>query len=127
MIETLRISGYTCFILAAIMLVISVVLFFRFRIKDVIYELSGKARTDLTSKMISGYNVTGTLRRQDSPTSGSIKSNSPASGQISKITAPTTSGIKARKVSKKSGNASSQLGFNIIKEIALVHTNERIS
>ncbi|MCH5198318.1 MAG: hypothetical protein J1E34_05370 [Oscillospiraceae bacterium] len=149
-LEFLRYGSYACLIIAVILLILAIVFFFRYRIKDVIYELSGKAKTDLTSKMSTEYQNTGSLRSSDPRTSGSLArseeinqslimtdrlsgkskaQNKAASGKPNETMAIKNAGTgQLRKVSKKAeaagvGNSS---GFRIIKDVMVIHTTETV-
>ena len=60
--EILRNASYICYAVSGIFFVIAVVLFFTMRIKEVLYELSGKAKVATTQRMNDSYLTTGSLR-----------------------------------------------------------------
>ncbi|MBQ6019669.1 MAG: hypothetical protein IJL26_05745 [Clostridia bacterium] len=124
-----RFGSYVAAAVAGILLILAVVLFFKMKILDVIRELSGKSRADLTAKMTSSYGVTGSLRRSAS-SAAAESANSPETraetktGQIGK----TGQISHARKVNKTPKPKTGQPGarFEITKDVAVIHTSERI-
>lgn len=130
--DILRYASYICYAVAAILFITAIITFFTMKIKDVIYELSGKAKIASTQRMNDSYAVTGSLRISSTLT-GSFETSGQISDNISK---PTTSGLKTSgKIKQESGNIRkvNQTGkmkngsaFKITKDIVVVHTNERI-
>ena len=134
-IQFLQVGSYVATAVAGLLLVLAVVLFFTMKIPEVINDLSGKARSSQTAKMISSYEQTGSLRSGASPVSGSTaNSDSKANSGKTKATVKTeqigrTGQIShARKVSKTPKPKSGPTGFRfeITKDIVVVHTSERI-
>lgn len=147
--DILQFCSYTCLVLAGLMLIISVILFFKFKIRDTIYELSGKARVSSTQKMQSSYTVTGSLRSGSITGSGALNSSETGSrsddlssslimtdtlmGKTQK-TIPSGGKQSSRKRSE-TGNIkkSSQLGsskqsyYQLTKDVIVIHTDERIA
>ena len=130
-IEYLQYGSYACYILAIILAVVAIIIFFAMHIKDAILELSGKAKKTVTARMAGDYQNTGTLRNADPNTSGSLKKEEEINQGLM-----LTDGLKKgagvsgqiRKVSKqpKQRNTGSGGGFSIIKEQMVIHTNEQI-
>lgn len=134
-----------CSALSVTFVIVSVILLFALRIRDVFYELSGKARAEATKKMQENYAVTGSLRQGDGPaatseTSGKLASNSSGLYLTSGLsvsaekggTDGTTvldrkqTGLKRDESRKESPGGQNNL-FNVNKEVILVHTEEKIS
>lgn len=133
-IELLRYSGYAFAVFAVLLFILAVVLFFKFRIREVFYELSGKGKIKMTEKMTASYEMTGTLRKTDTHTGATEKTGKTGgtgelSGSLHTGSIQRTGQIShARKVSKSGKTRSAGLapGFVIEKELVVVHTNERI-
>ena len=70
--EVLRDASYISFGLAALFFILTILLFFRYKIRSLIYELSGKARQASTEKMKADYAFSGTLRQTTVP-SGEVR------------------------------------------------------
>ena len=132
-IEILRYGGYVFAAFAVLLFILAIVLFFTLKIKDVFYELSGKGRVKMTEKMTAGYEVTGTLRSSEI-NSGQLEKSGKTGGSGDLGTSRKTGNIQqtgqithARKVSRNKPKSSGLApGFNIEKEVVVVHTNERI-
>ncbi|MGM9617013.1 hypothetical protein [Butyricicoccus sp.] len=150
----LRYCAYTCFALAVIFLILTITLFFRMRIRNIIYELSGKAKTESTQKMKEGYAVTGTLRNSGEvgiPTENHTKDNDQSQGLINtdqlngkkrstsqklrkQPNQPAPSGADETSVLRNpnmgaSPQSAAGMGGNFVikKDVMLIHTEERIS
>ena len=129
--QTIAYIAYGFLGLAGIFLALSIYLFFFLKIKQTIYELSGKAKTDITKSMVEGYAQTGSLRRSGLTdtlaTSAEIDINN---------SLMFTDGLMSSKTSQKishSGKASSKLSFptggglKMTKDVVVIHTEERIN
>ena len=151
-VEILLFGSYACFAFALIFLIVSVILFFKFKIRDAVYELSGKARTASTQKMQSGYSQTGSLRSSGLTGSGALASSEPSESddlngslimtdrlknRTQKTNATNTrqeqkskrsGSIGAQRSSGQSTKAKSNSGsFKLTKDILVIHTDERIT
>ena len=149
--EFLNNAFIICLVLAITFLVVAIVLYFALHIRDVAYELSGKARADVTKKMQENYAVTGSLRQSDCPgmtaetASGKIERGSGGlflTGRLPEVgerqekpkqEAQGTTALGRRDAPvKKEPPASEKLrtrnpNFKVNKELILIHTEERIS
>ena len=125
--EILRSASYICYAISGIFFVLAVVLFFTMRIKEVLYELSGKAKVATTQRMNDSFLTTGSLRTSANLTgslSGNISKPTSANLNTTGKTKPDSGNIR------KTGNTGKMKGsnaFRITKDIVIVHTNERIS
>lgn len=152
-VEILHFGSYACLAFAIILIAVSVILFFKFKIRDAIYELSGKARIASTQRMQSGYSVTGSLRSSSFTGSGSLPSSETSKSDDLNGSLMMTDRLKSKtqktnppntrqdSKSKRSGainvqKGSSQparsknlghSGFKLTKDIIVVHTDERIT
>lgn len=155
MSESVEIFNYLsliCLAFSLVFIVVSVILFFKFKIRDAIYELSGKARVASTQKMQSGYSVTGSLRSSGLTGSGALSSSETSksddlNGSLmmtdrlkSKTQKTSPANTRQEQKSRRSGaiNApkgagqtaksknSAYGGFKLTKDIIVVHTDERI-
>lgn len=140
----LRGISYTCYALSAISLVTAVVLFFKLKIRETYYELSGKAKKESMRKMSDAYALTGSLRAsaQEADRSATAKekdiNNSlmmtgpmKATGEsVRRVEAPGKGAAEGGK--KRSGKLRSgligggQKKFRITKDVIVIHTEERI-
>ena len=152
-VEVLLFASYTCLAFTLIFLIMSVILFFKFKIRDAVYELSGKAKNVSTQKMQSGYSTTGSLRSSGLTNSGAIASSGPSTSDdlngslimtdrlksaAQKSAAPNT---RQEQKGKRSGTISTQknsgqtakaknnayVSFKLTKDILVIHTDERIT
>ena len=84
LLTTLQSAFTVCIVLTIAFFIASIVLFFLFNIREVAYELSGRAKRDETKKMQDNYSFTGSLRK-NSDRLGSM-SGSLSSGDLSQYT-----------------------------------------
>ena len=124
--EILLYASYICYAVAAVLLILAIVMFFKMKIKNVIYELSGKAKVASTQRMTDSYAVTGSLR-----TSTSLSDSLEKSGAISdSLSKASTGSLKSSsgniRKAGQGGKAKSGNTFKITKDVMIVHTNERI-
>ena len=150
-IQILQACCYICIALAVIFLGITIALFFVYKIKDLIFEISGKAKAQTTSQMSQSYDQTGSLRetKSDTPTAKSGKNQKKkgaakqAPAQKSPVAAPQqqaasaaasdetnrfgdteliSNGPAIRKVSSQAPS----VAFTITKDVLVVNTTERV-
>lgn len=136
--ETLRYASYISFGLAALFFVLTILLFFRYKIRSLIYELSGKARLESTKKMKADYAFSGTLRQTTVP-SGEVRQQQmqglfntdqlmPASAEPDASAAET--GVMRPKMKPGSSGKigrKAKPAFSITKSMIEIHTDESIS
>ena len=132
--ETIEYIAYACFALAGIFLALSIYLFFFLKIKQTIYELSGKAKTDTTRSMVEGYAQTGSLRHSGLTDTLATSAEIDISNSLM-FTDGLSGGRKtSQKISQSqrtaSGGASSKPasgGLKLVKDVIVIHTDERIN
>lgn len=140
--------SYTCYALSVLSLVTAVVLFFKLKIRETYYELSGKAQKDIMKRMTETYAATGSLRANTSePTSAEMARERSINESLMMTGPMKQSGQKIRKVEKaprvggengkkRSGKLHTGLtgatrgagakNFRITKDVIVIHTEERI-
>lgn len=126
--DVLNYASYICYAISVVFLILAIILFYKLEIKNVIYELSGKAKVASTQKMNESYAVTGSLRNSSGLT-GSFDKSGVLSGEVP--TSTRTSGKIRPEVGngKKTGQTGkTRMGsaFTITKDVMIVHTDERI-
>lgn len=146
-VEIFQFGSYASLALSVILIIVSVILFFKFKIRDAIYELSGKARVTSTKKMQSSYCVTGSLRSGSVTGSGSLNSSETSKSDDLNRSLMMTDTLRGKTQSggrqdlKKHGNTanvkkSSQLTgskklehgiYKLTKDVVVIHTEERIT
>lgn len=137
MAEMLRLGAYVCFALALLFLIATIVLFFRLNIRDVLYELSGRAKSESIQKMKADYAVTGSLSSTSKHLSSEADDQSRGLINTGQLPAGKSGLKKTKSVQLKPGpdettalrgrTTGSGISFVVTKDIAVVHTEERLS
>ena len=136
--EVLRDASYISFGLAALFFILTILLFFRYKIRSLIYELSGKARQASTEKMKADYAFSGTLRQTAVP-SGEVRQKQMqglfntyqlVTAQPEADAASAETGVmrpKAKPGSSGRIGRKPKQTFSITKSMIEIHTDESIS
>lgn len=136
--EMLKYASYISFGLAALFLVLTILLFFRYKIRSLVYELSGKARQAATEKMKADYAFSGTLRQATVPSGevrrqqmqGLFNTDQLTMAQPEADAASAETGVmrpKAKTASSGRIGRKPKQAFSITKSMIEIHTDESIS
>lgn len=135
MAETLKNASYISLGLSVLFLLLTVLLFFRYKIRNVIRELSGKERLESTRKMKEGYAFSGTLR-QTTVSSGEIYEHQiqgllNTDQLVSSPPVPSSGTAETGVMRQKTKTSSGRIGkkaktFTVTKNMIEIHTDESI-
>lgn len=136
--DILRAISNSCLVFAAIFLVLSVILFFRLKIRDTIYDLTGRKRASEMKKMQSTYALTGSLLSSNEISSGCEKEQqqglfntdqmlNTADPVVLQASVPASeTGVMKQETSRRVRKKSSAGRMKITKQVILIHTDEKI-
>ena len=130
--------GKTFLGLAIGFLLLTVLLFFLFKIPELFADITGKTRKNTISNMASSFSQTGTLATVTPSGQPPVDNKKSSKSKSTKRTTAvkdknTISGVapvsgKIRAISKHDTTSNlAKTGFSIIKDVCVIHTSETIS